>query len=226
MDRKILDRIKKCLALAKSGNANEAATALRQAQALMEKHGVTQADINLSDVSKETRDAGKSQTIPRYRQWLVGAICNTFGVISIFETEFFSGHRKVNFIGVGARPKIAAYAYEVLLRQLIRDRSNYLKTLKRFKRVNKIRKADLFAEQWICVAAGKAAEIAIPKEHQELINQYKERDFPKLTSMKSRAHKVKSGDGDAILSGQRAGSNVNIHHGMNGADPVKAITNG
>ncbi|PCI62013.1 MAG: hypothetical protein COB35_04855 [Gammaproteobacteria bacterium] len=34
-NEKYIEKIKKCLALAKSGNANEAAAAMRQAQALM-----------------------------------------------------------------------------------------------------------------------------------------------------------------------------------------------
>ncbi|WP_252473542.1 DUF2786 domain-containing protein, partial [Microbulbifer okhotskensis] len=37
MEDAILRKIKRCLALAKSSNPNEAATALRQAQTLMQK---------------------------------------------------------------------------------------------------------------------------------------------------------------------------------------------
>ncbi|MFC0020178.1 DUF2786 domain-containing protein [Neisseria gonorrhoeae] len=41
MDKeKVLDKIKKCLALGRSANEHEAAQALRQAQALMEKYKV------------------------------------------------------------------------------------------------------------------------------------------------------------------------------------------
>ncbi|PIA66345.1 hypothetical protein CDR19_15110, partial [Ectopseudomonas toyotomiensis] len=39
MDRKkALDKVKKCLALANSSNPNEAAAAMRQARAMMEKY--------------------------------------------------------------------------------------------------------------------------------------------------------------------------------------------
>ena len=40
-DDKILDKIKKCLVLASSANEHEAAAALRQAQKLMEAHGIS-----------------------------------------------------------------------------------------------------------------------------------------------------------------------------------------
>lgn len=38
-DQRILERIKKCLALSQSSEPHEAAAALRQAQKLMEMHG-------------------------------------------------------------------------------------------------------------------------------------------------------------------------------------------
>ena len=49
---KIIDKIKKCLALSNSDNPHEAAAALRQAQKLMEMHNLTELDISLSDVQE------------------------------------------------------------------------------------------------------------------------------------------------------------------------------
>ena len=57
MDKeKILDKIKKCLALGQSENEHEAAQALKQAQALMEKYEVNAVDIALSEVSEQKAD--------------------------------------------------------------------------------------------------------------------------------------------------------------------------
>lgn len=44
---KVLDKIKKCLALSQSANEHEAAQALKQAQALMEKYEVNAVDVAL-----------------------------------------------------------------------------------------------------------------------------------------------------------------------------------
>ena len=52
IDPKILGKIKKCLALSGSSNPNEAATALRQAHALMAKHGVSTHEITMADKLK------------------------------------------------------------------------------------------------------------------------------------------------------------------------------
>ena len=42
---RVIRKIKHCLALAQSANENEAATALRQAQALMREHRLTDMDV-------------------------------------------------------------------------------------------------------------------------------------------------------------------------------------
>ena len=51
MSEKILDKIKKCLALASSANEHEAAAALRQAQKLMQAHGLTDQDVAAAQAS-------------------------------------------------------------------------------------------------------------------------------------------------------------------------------
>jgi len=51
-DEKILGKIKKCLALATSSEPHEAAAAMRQAQKLMELHGIGQIDVKRSDIGE------------------------------------------------------------------------------------------------------------------------------------------------------------------------------
>ncbi len=53
MDKeRILEKIKKCLALSKSANEHEAAQALKQAQALMREYGITDIEVELSAVTE------------------------------------------------------------------------------------------------------------------------------------------------------------------------------
>ena len=61
---RVIRKIKRCLALSKSSNENEAATAMRQAQALMREYRLTELDVRLSDVDevqseKSGRTAGQ-----------------------------------------------------------------------------------------------------------------------------------------------------------------------
>ena len=55
-EEKILDKIRKCLAIANDsrGNAAECENAMRQAQALMAKHGLTELDLDAAQVTTLT----------------------------------------------------------------------------------------------------------------------------------------------------------------------------
>lgn len=224
-NEKILDKIKKCLALSKSSNSNEAATALRQAQALMKKYGIKQDQVDLSDVNSAYAAVGKVQNPARYHQMLVGLICDAFGVEAIYKVErLFSTKTTIEFIGIDAQPIIASYTYEVLYRQLKRDRTDFMKNLNRFKRANKTRKADLFAEGWVQSVWSKVTSFAQPEEHKDLIKRYKETNHKNLGKAKDRKHKVTANDDGALSAGYESGSKANLHHGMDG-EAVKRLSN-
>ena len=63
MDKqKVLEKIKKCLALGESANEHEAAQAIRQAQILMKKYGISENDVELSGISE--KGVGCAATLP------------------------------------------------------------------------------------------------------------------------------------------------------------------
>ena len=220
-NEKILDKIKKCMALANSSDGNEAATALRQAQALMKKHGISSDEVRLSDVETAKAKAGKSQTPPRYHQMLVQLISTAFTVKPIYHSGYDGVD--IEFIGFDSQPEIAAYCYEVLYRQLLKDRTSYQKTLGRFKRANKIRKADLFAESWVFGVSTKVATFAMTDEQSEMISEYITKRGDNLTKMAGRKHKVKREDDGAIYLGSQAGRSADLFHGT-GQDKRAALT--
>lgn len=212
---KIINKIKKCLALAKSSNGNEAATALRQAQKLMQQHNISQEDIDLAEMNAKTTRSGKARTPPKYVIYLASLICRAFGVEMIFK-ETLDGC-DVEFIGLGIQPETASYAYDVLLRQLTRDRKAYMATLSnRCKTTTKTRKADIFAEHWVMQAARTVTEFAKPSNFKEMVDAFVARRHGELTKFKARERKKTNQDSGAVLAGRRAGNNVQLHHGMNG----------
>lgn len=216
---KILGKIKKCLRLSKSSNSNEAVTALRQAQALMEKYNINQEQVDLSSVKSAVISAGKAQKPPRFHQALVQTIKDAFGVEAIYQYGGLFNHgMNIKFIGIDAKPEIAEFAYIVLYRQLKKDRAEYMKTLKRYKRANKTRKADLFAEAWVMAIWNKVVKFTQPEEHTALIKQYMAGKHKDLETMKSKKHKVKSNDDDAFSAGHQAGSAARLNHPMNGTE--------
>ncbi len=60
---KHIEKLKKLLALAASGNPHEAALALRRARKLMDVHGITHSDIAMSDIDRylETKEKGNAK---------------------------------------------------------------------------------------------------------------------------------------------------------------------
>ena len=70
MDKeKVLDKIKKCLALGESANEHEAAQAIRQAQMLMKKYGISEIDIELSAVNE--KGVACASSLPTWHQVLI-----------------------------------------------------------------------------------------------------------------------------------------------------------
>lgn len=85
MDKRVLDKIKKLMALAGSNNPHEAAIALRKAQLLMQEHQLSEADVELSDIAESCSVmANASEKQPQWSLNLMAMIKQTFGVSSYF----------------------------------------------------------------------------------------------------------------------------------------------
>lgn len=73
---KVLEKLKKLLALSKSDNPHEASLALQRVQKLMQAYGITRDDIALSDIDESISNywAAGSVNPPRYMLGLLGII--------------------------------------------------------------------------------------------------------------------------------------------------------
>lgn len=122
----IIDKISKCLALSKSANEHEAAIALRQAQALMQKYKISEKQILISDI-KERIIQTKTQRTKDIERRLKVMIANVFecGSYSGWYTLEGTRYQQHVFYGVEPNASIAAYAYSVLLPILIKNNEPY-----------------------------------------------------------------------------------------------------
>ena len=216
---KILAKIKKCLALAKSSNPNEAAIALKQAQALMAEYNINQSDVVFSDVS-ETHSNGQS-TFKRAKwdHYLVHIISCAFGCKALVDCEYknHKAYSTIVFVGIGASSELAAYTYNVLKRQVLKAREHYSKTaLKRIVRKNKVARADQFCLGWVHAVKKQVQDFANP-EHEELLKKYIEAKHSEVEEAKVIDRQVKRGDAstDRFL-GVLAAQDVHLHHGVKG----------
>jgi len=225
MNDKVLQKIKKCLRLAQSSNANEAAAAMRQAQKLMDMHGVTSDDVQISDVDSHTAATGAGKTPPAYLAMLANMVASAFGAETIYRAGAdFVRYRWVGqfeFYGVNGAGEVSGYAFEVLARQLRKHRTDYLATLnKRLKRATKVRRGDLYAEAWINAVARQITPHTRTEADDAVLETYKQNRFKNgLTSLKPRDNTkgMRNHDQGAVSAGYRDGKKVRFHQGVNGS---------
>lgn len=225
--KEAIEKIKKCLALSASSSENEAETALRQAQALMAKFGVDEADMLAAGVSEAYAKAGALRQPANWESRLAGRVADAFGCNIIFKGGMNAS--KWTFIGCGASPEIATYAFEVLFRQVKRQRTEHIKTaLKRCKTVTKTRRADLFCEGWVQSVAGKINSFAGSEEQDAQIDAYMQLTYPSLVDMKTRnrnkSANLSDRDYNDFAAGRNNGQNAELNRGVDGSQSAGLLS--
>ena len=178
-----LAKIRKCLALGKSANEHEAAAAMRQAHALMREHGLDGDDVDLAAI----REAGTLARSPAIAAWdatLAQTVADAFGCCVFFSTYseisrsgLLAGRplrrrRNVVFVGAGAAPNVATYAYDVLLRQCTRARAEHVRKQPRAcKPATKSARGDAFATGRVMAVRKLVESLAGREGDQKLIER-------------------------------------------------------
>lgn len=212
--KKIATKIAKCLALASSDNPAEAEAAKRQADALMKKYNVTSGDVAAAQVHEQHSKTGSKNRPPLYLCKLASTIATAFGCEVVISSGSGWKDSCMKFLGLGIKPELAAYTFDVLRRQIIKDRAAYSATLKRYKkRANKIRMCDIFCDAWNWRISEQVQEFAGTEQDKAAISLYKEQrwgDSLKIDSRKAPELK-KDSDHQAIVAGTHAAKDVSIH---------------
>lgn len=250
IDPKKLERairkIKHCLALSQSSNENEAATAMRQAQALMREYQLTETDVKLSDVGEVESSMSRAERRPLWDQHLSAVVASVFNVKSLRYKHWCNiKSRRVEratFVGVSPAQHIALYAYETLLARLTLARKEYVAGVRsgRYRSGYSASTAgDHFAIAWVGQVHSKLQElvprgeedvalpqavgqgvVAVEAQHQTLIQAY-------LADQKiGKARKARESelDLDAQIAGMLAGRRVDLHAGLaSGAEQAPAL---
>ncbi|MEB0964991.1 DUF2786 domain-containing protein [Citrobacter braakii] len=222
---KYLAKIKKLLRLAKgTSSPEEAANAIAKAQAYMRQHGISENDAELSEI-QEAASAGApsdARTPPRYMNILCDLVCEAFGVKCYISGEYRASgslKRHVRFYGSDSRPEIAAYAFDVLSRQMMAERKKYQdKHCKRCKPSTRVARGDQFCEGWVFGARDVIAVYGISPEEKSRLELYRNslRSTKGLRKGDERTAKACRGAEFAAAVGYRAGKNARLHQGVNG----------
>ena len=237
---RVIRKIKHCLALSTSSNEHEAATAMRQAQALMAKYRLTETQVNLSDVGMSRSEKAKAKR----EQWeallsaVVGEVFDCTALTNVMWHEQKLCRVEVAvFIGVAPAPEIARYAYDTLHRQCVAARKAYVEKINRKEipatGVTAQTRGNHFAVYWVkqvdqklqaLVPTGEddpaqaesntRALIAIKSKNDELIQAY----INNLTAGKGptegRTPRRMKISGLDALHGAEAGRKAQVSHGV------------
>jgi len=234
---RVIRKIKRCLALSESSNETEAATAMRQAQALMREYRLSELDVRISDVGEVQSEKYRIKRRPTWDRHLSAAVGKVFGVRPLTYRHWCKTNgrtvERALYVGVTPAPQIAMYAYEALLAKLTQARRAYVALV----RAGKARSAyspptagDHFALAWVSTVEGKIHQllprgdddpglplhstgrdlVAVQAQDKALIEQY-------LAGQEiGKARKVQNIelDLDAQLAGLLAGQRVELHAGL------------
>ncbi|HSH71580.1 MAG TPA: DUF2786 domain-containing protein [Methylophilaceae bacterium] len=210
-----IEKIKKCLKLSASSNEHEAANALRQAKAIMEKFEIDDADMLASDAGESYAKAGATRKPSTWESRLSSRISRAFGCKKIF----IQGDGKWLFIGIDPYHEIASYTFSVLYRQCKRARANHIKTkLKRCSPATTVRRADLFCEGWIYSVAGLIQDM-VPGEKKTLaIEAYIAKNYTQLSKIEPRdrnaGRNLQNHDMRDFSQGLDSGKSAELNRGM------------
>lgn len=226
----IIRKIKACLALGKSANEHEAAAAMRQAQKLMQDHGISDFDIETADVLEDVTNAGASTKPARWECWLAQKSADAF-CCEVFFTERWSPTPGIwTFVGVGPSAEIARYAFDVLFRQLKRARALHIKTaLKRCGPASRTRRADLFCEGWVTAVANKIEAFSGSDGQRKKISGYLESKY-KLSGFQGRnrnsGRSLTERDYGDFVAGHHAAKDIELNRGVGTSAPLALAPKG
>lgn len=210
-----LDKIQKCLAMAsdKRGNAQEAATALRQAQALMRKFDISERELGIIGYCTETVhttiQAGKK--VPLVLSYIVNLMMRAFGVRAVYTrvVRVSDLNFSVDYLGPEGRVKLAAYAHVVVQRAVDQGWKEYLQANPHVK--GRVGARAGFYTGWIAEVAGKVETLALTDEEQERVTVLVEQNYSKTRGMLKNNQKI---DGSAARAGARAAEDFSLHRPM------------
>lgn len=225
VDTKILRRIEKCLALAESSNANEAATAMRQARALMDRHNVDHDTLSAAKVNAVSPNTEfRAEKMPKHLMWLCSVVAAAFSTRVFVQKEYrtvtlASGLKRNKlvqvpvFYGVGADAEIAAYTFDFTARSMEVHRKEYLKTLGRMDAAEKTKLANSFCVGWVLEIRDTVNTFAgdIPEEKAKAMDVWVKQTHGEMRVTRSRRMTMTREQAIAMDAGREKGADVRLY---------------
>lgn len=234
----MIDKIKKLMALSESDNPNESAVALAKAKVLMEKYNITEFDLATATIKESRSPACNTKSMPLYVLYLAHLIADLFNCGYMRRRQshcgMFGGKtwlQDVVFVGYEPHHYIAKYVFDVLLRKLKKQRTEYIANSLRRKRRTKTLAGDSYAAGWVS-ALGTKIERLVPERRNEVNQDYNPGLVP-MNAIEAYIDAQSNGNGGVksppkpdvkdFVNGLIDGSKVNIHKPVSTAEATKHL---
>lgn len=207
-------RLKKVAALMASDNEHEAASAQRQAEAIMREYRMDQTDVLVADVEIAEVKAGAQEDPPTWERNLAAICGDAYGCDVIFRSGY-SPKGKWLFVGMAPAATLAGYAMDALATKSRSDRRKYIGTaLKRYRNEkNKRAAADTYSVGWVKAIYRILPSRPATAEQHAAIQRFKAEQFGELSTMKSRATEGRA-DYRHAHAGHNDGRKAEFHSGV------------
>lgn len=215
-NKKIIDKICKCLRLSESGNPNEAALALRQATSMMKKYGITDTQILAAEVTEGVTQAGERYNPPFWALALANLVAEAFQCRNLILRQY-GRSPEFRFIGLGFKAEVATYSYTVLHRYLLCAIEKFEISLKdsNEKGEGEIqRRIEVFAQAWLFRVGRTVAEFIGENPDEPIIDEYIQEKYGEAAELAGEATETQNADYDDILSGMRAANKVELYRSV------------
>jgi len=215
-NKKIIDKICKCLRLSESGNPNEAALALRQATALMKKYGVSNTQVLAAEVVESAVEAGERYNPPFWALALANLVAEAFQCRNLISRQY-GRNPEFRFIGLGYKAEVATYSYTVLYRNMLCAIDKFEASLQASTKSDEpenVHRIDVFAQAWLFRIGRTVKDFLEDHKERVIIDEYIEEKYGKTVEMSAQSTKTKIADYDDILSGMRAAHGVGLYRSV------------
>lgn len=213
---RVIERVRKLLALAGSSNEHEAALAAAHAQRLLAEHNLAMSELEMREEGAGEAELTVAKTVPKWLSSLFAVVAHAFDCMAVVVAAADAG--RLRFIGVGEDPAVAACTLQFLMQELRRLATRYVKAQETsadgLHRATRRRMRDSYllggvqgVQQAMAIqkAATPTTAGALVPVKEALIRQYSAQHLGQLRTQRARRSSVLS---SAFQQGRQDGADL------------------
>ncbi|MBC7004918.1 DUF2786 domain-containing protein [Photobacterium sp. BZF1] len=221
--RKALKKIAKCLELGNSANVNEAAQAIKMAHRLMLKYGLEQDDIEFIQMGKTKTQTLLPADISQQILKIIRGINRKFGVECVLTNH--KGLKQAEFIGVAERAIFAAFAFDVMYREMNQQTGQFRNSFQGTGTSNAevTRRVSSFLAGWLEGALEKLPELNTDDDHDKRMTNFIDKEFENLDreTFKKQLQEAMNALTDDYEKGMKKGRSISVNRPVAGEKAFK-----